>query len=43
MENEKKHEGLESQEIDVELFAKEGKEVPKGRVYIITVDRQKLR
>ena len=30
-------------EIDVELFAKEGKEVPKGHVYIITVDRQKFK
>ncbi len=28
-------------EIDVELFAKEGKKVPKGHAYIITVDRQK--
>ena len=30
-------------EIDIELFAKEGKEVPKGHVYIITVDRQKFK
>ncbi|HVT84296.1 MAG TPA: multiubiquitin domain-containing protein [Chitinophagaceae bacterium] len=30
-------------EIDVELFAKEGKEVPKGHVYIITIDRQKFK
>lgn len=29
--------------IDVELFAKEGKDVPKGKVYIIMVDRQKYK
>jgi hypothetical protein len=29
------------QEIDIELFAKEGKPVPKGHHYIIMVDRQK--
>ena len=29
--------------IDIELFAKEGKEVPKGRVYMIMVDRQKYK
>jgi hypothetical protein len=29
MENEKKHEGLESQEIDVELFAKREKKFLK--------------
>lgn len=28
-------------EIDLELYAKEGKEVPKGHHYIILVDRQK--
>ena len=30
-------------EIDVEQYAKEGKEVPKGHIYIITVDRQKYK
>lgn len=43
MENEKRIEGLGMQEIDIELFAKEGKEVPKGQIYIITVDRQKFK
>lgn len=31
------------QEINVEQFAKEGKEVPKGQIYIITVDRQNFK
>lgn len=30
-------------EIDIELYAKEGKEVPKGKIYIITVDRLKFK
>lgn len=33
----------QKQEIDIELFAKEGKEVPKGQIYIITVDRQRYK
>ncbi|MBL7789356.1 MAG: multiubiquitin domain-containing protein [Chitinophagales bacterium] len=31
----------ETQVVEIELYAKEGKEVPKGCHYIITVDRQK--
>jgi len=33
----------EKQEIDVEEYAKAGNPVPKGHLYIIMVDRQKLR
>ncbi len=31
------------EEINIELYAKEGKEVPKGHTYIIMVDRQNLK
>lgn len=30
-------------EIDVELYAKEGKPVPQGHIYIILVDRQRYK
>jgi hypothetical protein len=31
------------QEIDVESFTKAGKEIPKGHIYIIIVDRQQFK
>ena len=43
MENEKKSNDIKVGEIDVELYAKEGKEIPAGHDYIITVDRQKFK
>ncbi len=33
----------ENIEIDIELYAKEGKEVPKGAIYIIKVDREQYK
>ena len=45
MENEKRNEEIEIIVIDVEIFTKEGKEVPKGPHYhyLIMVDREKHR
>jgi len=37
MDNNKK------QEIDIAQYSKEGKEVPKGHIYIITVDQAKFK
>lgn len=33
----------EKQEIDVEQYAKDGKHIPSGVIYIITVDRHKFK
>jgi hypothetical protein len=38
---EPKNKPNQPEDVDIELFAKEGKTVPPGRQYIIMVDRQK--